>query len=154
METRQLSERKERMTEITPDNKVPLAERTRGALRELVPLVETLTSAYTSLSVSDRDQAGQIADLTRRHEEAERRAQASEQIASEMKEKAARGEAMEKSIVRLIEALNDLPTKMEEAHMVPGATKPEILLYGTYEWRAVVDSKFFVEEALKEKRVL
>lgn len=126
----------------------------RKALAEFLPAFEQLTTQVIAYSSSDKELAGRVSDLTRRLKETEERARTAEARADELKDKADRSERLDETTRKLVEALDKLPVTMEESHLIPGSVKPAIPLYGTYEWRGVVDAKFWLKEAMKEKRVM
>lgn len=86
-------------------------------------------------------------DLRRRAEEAEGRADVYGQQNEELTDKANLGVRLSEAARKMIDAIDRLPTKMEEA--TPIRTSAEsIELYATYEWQAVTDAKLLLARAM------
>lgn len=88
-------------------------------------------------------------NLRRRAEEAEEKATIYGQQNEELAEKAKLGEDLSEAGRKIVDAIERLPTKMEEATLIR-TVSPEIPLYGTYEWQAVSDARFLILRALGE----
>lgn len=126
----------------------------RKALAELVPAVEQMAAQHKSLTENDKALTDRTVDLTRRLGEAEQRAIEAERRADQLADKANRADKIDEAIHKLLTAIDRLPVTMVGASLVPGAVKPAIELYGTYEWKNVADAKFYVQEAMKENRTI
>lgn len=133
---------------------LPYIKEARQNLGKLVLSVDTLVKRASALHASDKEATDRIADLTRRLNEAEQRALEAQRVADDLRDKADRGVRLDGAAGKMMEALDALPVAMDEAHLVPGVSKPKIELYGTYEWQRVVDAKFHVKQELKERRTL
>ena len=111
------------------------------------------------LSGREKDLLAQIADLTqrveksddalkRRAEEAEERAARFETLSEDLSKKAVLGEKLSDAAVRMIEALERLPSKPED--VTPMQANPSgIPLLDTYEWQAVSDAKFLMSRLME-----
>lgn len=116
----------------------------KKALATLIPAVDRMQSQIDALVAENHD-------LRRRMEEAERRAAIDQQQADDMTEKASRTAELEEECRKLLDALDRLPTKMEDAGVMLSVINPDIPLYGTYEWQAVTDAKFGLKKAMKQR---
>jgi len=133
---------------------LPYITEARTNLSKLVLSVDELTKRASALHASDKDLNGKVADLTRRLSEAEQRATEAERLSDELREKAERGERLDKAATKMVASLDALPAKIEDGTTIPGANRPAIALYGTYEWRAVTDANFLMNKELKERRTI
>lgn len=88
-------------------------------------------------------------ELRRRAEEAEGMAAAYGEQNEELKEQADLGVRLSEEARKIVDAIERLPVKMEDASLVR-ATPGEIALYDTYEWQAVSDARFLILRALGE----
>lgn len=114
--------------------------------RKLVAQEKALTAQVKELKA--RAEKGDD-QLRRRAEDAEKRASVYGQQNEELAEKAQLGERLLEAAQKLINAIERLPTKMEDASMVR-TTPSEIPLYDTYEWQAVSDARFLIMRAMGE----
>ena len=88
-------------------------------------------------------------NLRRRAEEAESKVAVYGQQAEELTEKAELGVNLSEAGRKIVDAIERLPTKMEDATIIR-TVSPQIPLYGTYEWQAVSDARFEILRALGE----
>lgn len=124
----------------------------RKALSALVPAVEQMATQHRSLTERDKELSDKVKDLTRRVNEAEQRAVEAEKRSDQLATKANRADKVDEATKKLLTAIDRLPVTMTGASMVPGAVKPAIELYGTYEWKNVVDAKYWLQEEMKTTR--
>lgn len=127
------------------------ANNAREALRALVPAVEQMASQHEGLTARNKALSDKVADLTRLLQEEQERGAEAQRIADEYTAKAKRLERLDETSHKLVAALDRLPTSMNDATLVAGS-RPPIPLYGTWEWAAVVEAKFYVQEQLRETR--
>lgn len=124
----------------------------REALRALVPAVEQMANRHETLVLRDKALNDRVNDLTRLLREQEERTTEAERVAEEHSAKAKRLEKLDDATHKLLLALGRLPQSMADATPVAGAVRPEIPLYGTWEWQAVAEAIFYVQEQFKETR--
>lgn len=53
--------------------------------------------------------------------------------------------------LKLLDAFERLPMKPDDGHPIPSDVQPEIELYGTYEWKALVEAKLALEGMVSNK---
>lgn len=118
--------------------------------------LKQLNKAISEVAVAGESMHHRIIELVSIAEAEERRAaEANERLAAcqrlyeEAKGPAQRTVALEVASRKLIEALDRLPVRMQDAAMVQTSHPPEIALYGTHDWATVVEAKFALKKAMK-----
>lgn len=102
--------------------------------------IRTAERALTTLGQQLGQLEAQLADARRRAIEAEQRAATHQQVADDNLYQAVRTRKLENAANDLVAALERLPASMQDAGMIETLAPPEILLYGTWEWRAVIEA--------------
>lgn len=116
----------------------------RDTLNALDTAAETMHGRISELAA--------IADAAeRRKREAEERLANCERLYQQAIGPAERTTLLEVAAHKLVEALDRLPVRMEDAAMVQSSHPPAIPLYGTHDWTAVVDAKFGVKQLLRKE---
>ena len=133
---------------------LPHVTKARKALGEFLPAFEQVANQLTVLFADEKDLAGKVTELSRLIKEERQRADDAEKRADQLAEKAARNDKLEDALRTFFIAFDRLPVTMQGVSLIPGAVRPAIELYGTYEWKAVTDASFWVKEAMKDKRTL
>ena len=124
-----------------------LERRTQKAEEKLGPAQR----CCEELTEKQKELVPRIADLIRRLGEEERRVNDAETQSAILSEKAAKYERLFGDAERLLDALDRLPLKIEEGRPVPNTgVVPEIALYGTYEWKAVMDAKLALASEIRK----
>lgn len=118
----------------------------REEVRRLTQREKELESQVRDLTA--RAERGDDA-LRRRAEDAEERATVYGEQNEELTVKANLGDRLSEAGRKMIDAIERLPTKMEDATPIRAAEQ-DIPLYGTYEWQAVADAKLLLSRAMGE----
>jgi chromosome segregation ATPase len=140
---------------LTERNAV-LTAAVNGAERQLLESREETRR----LAAREKELSAQVRDLTlraeqgdealrRRAEDAEARAAVYGEQNEELAAMAKLGESLTQAGQKMVNAIERLPTKMEDASMAR-TTPSAIPLYDTYEWQAVSDARFEILRALGE----
>jgi len=132
--------------------RLELAEATNAALESererLVKRGQELDRDLTSIKDALSEK---VAALKLRTEDAEQRAKLHETRSREMQEKAERHDRIAPACQKLLDTLSALPLDMADAGIIPGASRPKIELYGTYDWQNVMDAKFALMQAMRKE---
>jgi hypothetical protein len=120
-------------------------------LRRAKEGLEAAQVAFEQLIARLMELSTQLNDALRRAGEAEQRSQADRLLNEELTAKAGRTDDLEQAAQDLLAAFDRLPVRMEEAGIKQMVIPPEIPLYGTHEWQAVVDAKHAFMRVLGRK---
>ncbi len=104
----------------------------------------------TTMTERNNELEPQVRELTRRLGEETRRATEAETVSALLTEKADNYDRLTGLALRLLDAFDRLPLKREDGHAIPSDVLSDIELYGTYEWKALADSKLALEQMLTE----
>lgn len=121
---------------------------TDDPVQETKTAVRLLTDAVIRVDALTRELANSESDLKLRVQAAEQRAAVFEQRADEHQQKAERTDQLEQLAHELVDALDRLPRRMDDAGMMESIVPPEIPLYGTWDWQAVMEAKFKLQDML------
>ena len=130
------------------DRQVETLER-RASLAEAN--AAALETERTRLTEKASELASKVQSLTLRVEDAEHRAVLHETRSQELQEKGERHDRIEPACEKLLATLGALPLDMADAGIIPGAARPKIELYGTYDWQNVMDAKFALMQAMRRE---
>jgi chromosome segregation ATPase len=87
-----------------------------------------------------------------KREAAEERAAMFEERCDALQAKADRHDRLDTAATKLLEELDRLPQSMNDAAIVPGVSRPEIPLYGTYDWQNVVKARLALVKEMRKER--
>lgn len=135
--------------------------RTRSALAEILAAVDELEAHIKQLAAVANEALVRAEEAEKRAKTAARdradaeyikeRVARAEQRLEELTPKVDRMDDLEDACRKMLSALEKLPVKMEDAGMMQTITPPAIPLYGTYEWKAVMNAKFGLIQAMREE---
>lgn len=114
-------------------------------------------SVGTTMSIIEAmyRRVGELAALAdtaaRRAADAEKRLDGCEQRYAEAAELAGRTSTLEAACEKLIDALDRLPLRMEDAGVIQTNVTPAIPLYGTHDWVAVEHAKLGLKQAMRKE---
>lgn len=117
-------------------------ERARQASVLVQECLDVLQRAINGLRLDIQNLESENTDLRERAENFERRY-------DEAKDKAQLTDALAHHGRALVEAIDRLPVRMEDAGLIQTPTPPHIPLYGTWDWQAVIDEKFALDQLLQ-----
>jgi len=136
----------------TLERRAALAEESATALDEELLRISSAAREREATLTNEKKRLGDEVDrLQRQVNDAESRALLYERRSNELQEKADRHDRVVPACEKLLTQLDRLPLSMTNAAIVPGATRPEIELYGTYDWQHVMDAKLALMLAMRKE---
>jgi len=148
LETSETSIRRLTAREATLMDQVATLER---QMRVMKTDASALNREHQHLTNREKELVAEVSRLSEQGRDAEERARTFEAQCDELKGKADRHDRLEIAGGKLIVELDRLPLSMDKAGIIPGAARPEIALYGTYDWQNVMDAKFALMQAMRKE---